>query len=232
MSEIVCLICARGGSKGVPKKNIRSFFGKPLIAHTIELAQSLDKISEVIVSTDDEEIAKVSKQYGATVPFKRPSHLALDTSPEWLVWQHAIEWLNRQERIISALVVLPATAPLRAVEDVEGALKVFEEAKCDGVLCGTDAYRNPSFNMITVDASNRCSLALPNGSRISRRQDGKRFYDVTTVCYVLSPVYVRSKQHLFDGDIRMYKVPVERSIDIDTKFDFDVAELIKKHLQK
>ena len=229
---IVALICARGGSKGLPRKNVRPFVGKPLIAHSIEMALNSNFIADVVVSTDDEEIARVAKNYGASVPFMRPANLSGDSAPEWHVWQHALSWLSDQGRDIEALVVLPPTAPLRSLEDVNGAIEMFLQKKCDGVVCGTDAHRNPFFNMVTIDDNQRCALAMSGAARFTRRQDAPTFYDLTTVCYVMSPDYITHHQHLFDGDIRMFHVPVERSVDIDTIFDFELAEFIHQKTLK
>ena len=232
MSDIISLICARGGSKGLPRKNIRSFGGKPLIAHSIEMALISNLIADVIVSTDDEEIARVAKNYGASVPFMRPAKLSGDSASEWHVWQHALSWLSDHGRDVEALVVLPPTAPLRSLADVNGAIEMFLQNKCDGVLCGTDAHRNPFFNMVTTDDEQRCTLAMSGTERFSRRQDAPIFYDLTTVCYVMSPDYIRLHEHLFDGDIRMFHVPLQRSVDIDTIFDFEIAEFIHQKMVK
>ena len=229
---IVALICARGGSKGLHRKNVRPFVGKPLIAHSIEMALKSNFIADVVVSTDDEEISRVAKNYGASVPFMRPANLSGDSAPEWHVWQHALSWLSDQGRDIEALVVLPPTAPLRSLEDVNGAIEMFLQKKCDGVVCGTDAHRNPFFNMVTIDDNQRCALAMSGAARFTRRQDAPTFYDLTTVCYVMSPDYITHHQHLFDGDIRMFHVPVERSVDIDTIFDFELAEFIHQKTLK
>jgi len=232
MSDIISLICARGGSKGLPRKNVRPFVGKPLIAHSIEMALNSNFIADVVVSTDDEEIARVAKNYGASVPFMRPANLSGDSAPEWHVWQHALSWLSDQGRDIEALVVLPPTAPLRSLEDVNGAIEMFLQKKCDGVVCGTDAHRNPFFNMVTIDDNQRCALAMSGAARFTRRQDAPTFYDLTTVCYVMSPDYITHHQHLFDGDIRMFHVPLQRSVDIDTIFDFELAEFIHQKTLK
>ena len=121
--RVVALICARGGSKGLPGKNIRPLAGKPLIAWAIEQARAVKRIGRVIVSTDSEEIAAVARQAGAEVPFLRPAELAQDKSPEWLVWRHALDYLKVNEGSYpDALIVVPATAPLRAVADLERCL--------------------------------------------------------------------------------------------------------------
>src|SRR3990172_776579 len=117
-NKILCIIPARGGSRGLPDKNIRELLGKPLIAYTIEHAKRSKYIDRIIVSTDNEEIADISKQYGAEVPFTRPKRLALDNSSTIAVLQHVIEWLeSKEEDFFDILVLLHATAPLRKVED-------------------------------------------------------------------------------------------------------------------
>lgn len=226
MSGIVGIICARGGSKGLPGKNTKLFAGKPLIAHAIDMAKRSKYISRVLVSTDSQEIAAISSASGADVPFLRPAELATDTSPEWLVWRHALEWLRANNTAVQAIVVLPATAPLRLLEDVNGAIELFQQSECDGVLCGTTAHRSPYFNMVKLNHAQRCSLVMGSKKHVFRRQDAPMCYDITTVCYVMSPSHVMNQEHLFDGDIRMHFVPIERSVDIDTQFDFDFAEFI------
>ena len=130
--DAVAFIFARGGSKGLPGKNIRMFAGKPLIAWAIEHAHKAEGIGRVIVSTDSEEIAAVASQYGAEVPFMRPSHLAKDDSPEWLSWRHALEFIRNDEGSLpDAMVSVPVTAPLRQPVDVERCLELFSEGDAD-----------------------------------------------------------------------------------------------------
>lgn len=222
----IAVICARAGSKGLPGKNIKSFMGKPLIAHSIDIAKRTDTVRRVIVSTDCSRIADIAVSYGAEVPFLRPPELAQDNSPEWLVWKHVISWLEQENQDFGAIVVLPPTAPLRSVEDVNGAINMFCYGDCDGVVCGVEASRNPLFNMVTIDADNMCSLAMRKAEKITRRQDAPIFYDLTTVCYVMKKDYVKNKNYLFDGNIKLYLVPPERAIDIDTPLDFSIAELM------
>ena len=226
MNDFVALICARGGSKGLPRKNVKSFLGKPLLCHSIDLAKDITRVSRIIVSTDDEEIAELAKQNGAEVPFTRPPELSHDEASEWLVWEHAVDWLYAQTGSAPNLVVLPPTAPLRNVFDVNGAIDLFISSLCDGVVCGTESNRNPEFNMVAVNEINQCRLALDVHGKHVRRQDAPEYFDLTTVCYVMSPQYIKSNKHLLDGDIRLFKVPACRSIDIDNQFDFDIAEFV------
>lgn len=226
MSSIVALICARGGSKGLPGKNIRMFCGRPLIAHAIEFGKNLDYVEQVIVSTDDEEIAQVSRENGANVPFLRPAALATDKAAEWLVWQHAITYLEGLGEKIETLIVLPPTAPLRTQEDVNAAVAMQQNNTCDGVVCATTSHRNPYFNMVTVSREGYCQVEGKKGERVTRRQDAPSYFDLTTVCYVMSAQYIRENKHLFDGKILINEISSENAIDIDTLHDFELAEFL------
>ena len=224
--RIYALVCARGGSKGLPGKNLLPLAGKPLIAHSIDIAAECTSISETYVSTDDADIADVAKDHGATVPFLRPTELAQDNSPEWLVWQHMLDYFSTGPGMPDAIVVLPPTAPLRNLDDVNGAIDTFFAHDCDGVLCATPAHRSPEFNMVKLNDQGSCELAIKPSQPTFRRQDTTQYFDVTTVCYVMKPSFVMTKTKLFDGRIMMHEVPVERAVDIDTKLDFDWAEFL------
>jgi CMP-N-acetylneuraminic acid synthetase len=222
----IAIICARGGSKGLPGKNIRPLAGIPLIGWSIKTAKEVKQISRVIVSTDSEEIAKIAREYGAEVPFMRPRELAQDNSPEWLVWRHALSYLQEEKCDFDALVVLPATAPLRAVEDVNNCIKEYERDNADVVITVSDANRNPYFNMVTIDNEGNSSLVIPPSGRISRRQDAPTVFDMTTVTYVVRPNFVQEHNGMFEGRVRSVFIPVERALDIDTPLDFKIAECI------
>ena len=146
---IIGLIPARGGSKGVPRKNIRQVAGKPLIAYTIECAKKCTLIDHVVVSTDDNEIADISKKLGAEIPFIRPRELALDTTPTLPVMQHAVEVLEDiYEESVELVVLLEPTGPLKTVRYVEGAIKMQKESECDAVVSGNIAKKNPYFEYL------------------------------------------------------------------------------------
>lgn len=229
--RIICFIFARGGSKGLPGKNIRMLAGKPLIAHSISLALACPRIETVIVSTDDEAIAHEAKLAGAEVPFLRPSHLASDTAPEWKAWQHAIEWFEQQRGKFDVFLSLPATSPFRAMEDIESCLDAISaDEDTDAVITVCDAQRSPYFNMVTLDDRGFAGLVIPPSGSISRRQDTPAIYDITTVAYAAKPQFVLRSSKLFDGKIRTVNVPASRALDIDTPFDFELAEAIA-HIQ-
>ena len=141
--KAVAFIFARGGSKGLPGKNIRPLGGKPLIAWAIEQALSVKRIGRVIVSTDSEEIAAVARDFGAEVPFIRPTELARDDSPEWLAWRHALNYLRETTGVLPEVMVsVPTTAPLRLAVDIENCLDEYEKGDADIVITVTDAHRD------------------------------------------------------------------------------------------
>jgi len=222
----VTLICARGGSKGLPGKNIMQLADIPLIGRSIQIAKQVNRIDRVIVSTDSEEIAKVAIEYGAEVPFIRPKELAHDSSSEWLVWQHAMNYLSNNDTYrIDGLVILPTTAPLRKVIDIENCLDEYEKGNVDVVITVTASHRSPYFNMVVNDDNGYSSLVIPY-TKVHRRQDAPVVYDMTTVAYVLKPEYVQRSKWLLEGKVRSVEIPVERAIDIDTAFDFEIAEYL------
>lgn len=225
--KIASLICARGGSKKLPGKNIRLLAGKPLIAHAINTIKETKQIDRIIVSTDSDEIASVAKHYGAEVPFVRPQELSGDDSSEWLVWQHAIDYLKKiDEYEPDLLIVVPPTAPLRIPKDLKNCINEYQNNSYDLVITVTDSHRNPYFNMVKENDDKTISLILSNKNSINRRQDAPVVYDMTTVAYVMSPKYLEKSSGLFDGRVGYVHIPIERAIDIDSILDFKIAEYI------
>jgi N-acylneuraminate cytidylyltransferase len=222
---IVGFVFARGGSKGLPKKNIRPLAGKPLLAHSIEIARRSQFIERIFVSTDSPEIAAIGCAWGAEVPFIRPAELASDTAPEWLAWRHGIrEVEQRFGRRVDILVSLPTTAPLRTVEDVDGAIERMLSTSADIVITVTESVRSPFFNMVLLDESQRARLVLPSAKPFVRRQDAPRTYDITPVAYVVRRDYLFSADSIFAGNVQAVTVPNDRALDIDTELDFQIAE--------
>ena len=230
---IVGFIFARGGSKGVKKKNIRQLAGKSLIAYAIETAKQSKLIDRVIVSTEDEEIAEIAMAFGAEVPFIRPRELAQDNTPEILAWKHAIQVLKEQDedRDLDVFVSIPPTAPLRTVENVDNCIRCFLENEVDAVITVKKASRHPSFNIVFLDIDERPRLALPLDKYITHRQNVDPAYDVTTVAYVARPEFVlNATSSVYEGKLKAVLIPEERAVDIDTELDFQFAEfLMTKH---
>jgi N-acylneuraminate cytidylyltransferase len=225
--NVFAFIFARGGSKGLPGKNIRLLGGKPLIAWSIEHALAVSRISRVIVSTDSEEIAAVARQHGAEVPFIRPAELARDDSPEWLAWRHALTFLQDTEGVLpDAMLSVPTTAPLRQAIDLENCLDEFAKGDSDTIITVSDAHRNPWFNMVKQNSDGSVGLVMVPHTGITRRQDAPAVFDMATVAYVVRPQFVLQQMGTFSGRVRAVMVPVERAIDIDTLFDFELAEFL------
>lgn len=226
--HIVGVIFARGGSKGVPRKNVRPLAGKPLIAHAIEVARAVPLIDRVVVSTDDSEIAGISQEWGAEVPFMRPAELAADNSPEWLAWQHAIRALEQSvsSRRLDVLVSIPTTSPLRAPGDVVACIQTLLESDADVVITVTPAKRSPFFNMVAFDGGYVRLVNAPPAGGIARRQDAPTVFDITTVAYAARRDYVLQASSLLEGKIKAVIVPESRALDIDSEMDLKIAELL------
>ncbi|MFN8750646.1 MAG: cytidylyltransferase domain-containing protein, partial [Betaproteobacteria bacterium] len=168
--KTVAFIFARGGSKGLPGKNVLPLCGKPMIAWSIAHAKAVERIERVIVSTDDEAIATVAREYGAETPFLRPAELARDDSPEWLAWRHALIYLHENGGLPDAMVSVPVTAPLREPTDIERCLDVFETGDADVVVTVSEAHRSPYFNMVRQNEDGTVGLVIAPAAKVVRRQ--------------------------------------------------------------
>ena len=217
-------IFARGGSKGVPGKNIKELCGKPLIAYSIELAQKIESIDKIFVSTEADNIANVAKKYGADI-IPRPQELAQDDSPEWLAWQHAIKWLEDKGESFDIFISLPTTSPLRNKKDITKCLASLDK-KTDMVVGITEATRSPWFNMVRQENDGFLKVLMESNQTYIRRQDAPTIYDMTTIAYVTRPEYIKNATGAFDGKVNGIEIPVERAIDIDTELDFEIAEFL------
>lgn len=225
--RIVCFVFARGGSKGLPGKNIKLLAGKPLIAHAIAVGRACRRVETVIVSTDDPVIADTARHWGAEVPFMRPAELAADAAPEWLAWRHAIDWFERERGPFDIFLSLPPTSPLRALADVDACIDALAaDPGADAVITVRQSERSPYFNMVSLDSRGYAALVIPPAGGIARRQDAPRVYEVTTVAYAVRPAYVRRADRLFAGVVGTVEVPAERALDIDTPYDFELAQAI------
>ncbi len=222
------LIPARGGSKGVPKKNLRELNGIPLVAHAIQAAHTSKLIDRTIVSSDDPEIIKVSTEYGAEAPFIRPSKLAEDDSPEWLTWRHALEFWETYEPncYIKALACVSPTSPMRSPYDIDICIQTLLETDADIVITVTPSSRNPYFNMIEISKEGYAKLVNTTNNVIHRRQEAPQVFDITTVAYAIRPDFVKLANSMFDGKIRTVEIPANRSLDIDTELDMKFAEFL------
>jgi CMP-N-acetylneuraminic acid synthetase len=221
-------VFARGGSKGLPGKNLKSLGGLPLVAHSIRVGLEIPGVADVLCSTDSSKIKAVAEQHGASAPFLRPAELAEDDSPEWLSWKHLAQHLIEAGASPEDLLVsLPATAPLRTVADVELAIAKHRTAGADVVVSYTPAARSPWFNMVSEGADGFLHTVIESGAdAVNRRQDAPQVFDLGTVVYVTTLGFVLGADSLFEGTVAGVEIPAERAIDIDTQLDFDIAEYL------
>ncbi len=226
--SVVACIFARGGSKGIPRKNIRMLAGKPLLAYAIQAAQASELINRVVVSTDDEEIAAVAREWGAEVPFLRPAELARDDSPEWSAWQHAVRWLQQEGSppSLEVFVCVPTTAPLRKPEDIDACVRVLLQGNVELVYTVTPSHRNPYFNMVVLDPEGYAQLVIPAEKATHRRQDAPPVFDSATEAYAAWPDFVLGSDSMFEGRVKAVVVPKDRAVDLDTESDFSYAEFL------
>ncbi len=224
--SVIAAVFARAGSKGVPDKNRRLFDGRPLVVHAIEQAAACSQVERVILSTDSPEIAQLALEAGAEVPWLRPASLSGDTAREWDAWQHLLAWLEERGELPDRLLVVPCTAPLRSVDDLQRCVDTSLRLNADVVLTVTPSHRNPWFNMVTLDSQRFARLVMEPTERIHRRQDAPPTFDVGTVGFVVRPTYVKTASSLYDGTVIAVEVPAERSLDIDTETDLAFAEFL------
>lgn len=216
-------IFARGGSKGLPGKNIKLLAGKPLLQYSIDTALNSPSIDKVFVSTDDADIAKVAVNLGAIL-IERPPELATDTSPEWISWRHAVEWAEQHYGKFDGFVSLPATSPLRDIVDVEAAIYQLIKVNADICISVTPASRSPYFNMIKKINNGLVELVNKPTLDVTRRQDAPEVFDITTVVYATTPEFILNNYGLFSGNVTSIEVPKARAVDIDDIYDFKLAE--------
>ena len=225
--HLTAFVFARGGSKGLPRKNIKVLAGKPLIAWAIETALKVSEVNRVVVSTEDPDIADIAREFGAEVPFIRPKNLASDNASEWDAWRHALLTLRDIEgEFPDPFISVPSTAPLRLPDDIRACISTYNQGGADVVLAVTEAHRNPWFNMVITENDGTVRLVNEFSGFINRRQDAPSVRDVTTVAYVANPHFILENNRIFDGIVKSISVPVERAIDIDTPHDFAIAEFL------
>jgi CMP-N,N'-diacetyllegionaminic acid synthase len=227
-NKVLCTICARGGSKGVKNKNIRSLLGKPLIAYTIEQAQQSKLFEHIVISTDSDEIAKISQEYGAEVFFKRSDEMASDTAGKLDVIKDAfVRSEAHYNTEFDYLVDIDATAPLREVKDIIHAYKLCHDENYDNVITAMPARRSPYFNQVEV-INDKVNLSKKLDKAIVRRQDSPNCYDMNASIYVWNRETILNEKILFLDKTGLYVMPEERSIDIDSELDFKFVEFLMK----
>ena len=222
------IIPARGGSKSIPGKNIKPLLGKPLIAYTIETALQCSLLDRVIVSTDDEEIANVARQYGAEVPFMRPEELALDTTPTLPVLQHAVSYIEETEGVVVDIVVLlDLTSPFRDVDDINACIQKLRKEYADSVITVCEAEHNPYFVMLRIE-NDRYVPLIKTEKPITRRQDAPKVYWINAAVYAIKRNVLMERNKIFTENTKVVIMPREKSVHIDHPLDFEIAEFLLK----
>ncbi len=223
---IIALISARGGSKGIPRKNVLPIAGKPLIAWTIAAALGSRKLSRLLVSTDDVEIAEVAREHGAEVPFLRPAELARDDSPVIDAVEHALRWFERTEgNLPEYMLLLQPTSPLRTTADIDGAIGLAYERRAEAVLSVCEASPHPYLaRSIARDGSLGDFTDQP--AKPARRQDYPPAYVLNGAIYVNRVESLLVSRNFQPPGALAYVMPVERSCDIDAPIDLQIAELL------
>jgi N-acylneuraminate cytidylyltransferase len=226
--HILAIIPARGGSKGLPGKNLRPLGGMPLIVHAIELAKRSPQITHTLVSTDSEEIAAVARRTGAFVPFLRPPELALDETPTLPVLQHAVAWHEQHTgKSVDTVLLLQPTSPLRLPEDVSAAAAMLETDKSAvGIIAVSEMPFHPRYVCVEDGGGGLLRRAFHDASVVTRRQDHPVIYRINGMLYLWRRDYLMSASAIDLGATphRMLIVPKERAIDIDEEYDLHLAE--------
>lgn len=225
--RVLGLVPARGGSKGVPRKNTRDLRGKPLLQYTAEVALAAGRLSRVVLTTDDEEIARIGRRCGLEVPWLRPAHLATDESPMLPVVQHALRQIEAEGDHFDAVCVLQPTNPLRRPEDIDGAIAILEETKADSVISFVEVGEQHPARMKCVDADGRVT-----DPPFVEKVEGQRRQELPALYLREGSVYLTRRATIMEAgsfrgtDCRAWLIPIERACNIDTEFDFLLAEFL------
>jgi len=224
----ICFIGARGGSKGVPKKNIRKLGNKPLIAYSIESALDSNLFDKVIVSTDDKKIAKIAKEYGAEIPFMRPKKISSDNASMDEVILHGIKKLNSQGINFKYLINRDCTVPFISVSDMKGSINLIESKNCD-MVCGVyKQHHNPYFNMMEINSKGYLEFSKKKKKRITSRQSAPDVYQVNGLFTINVEKFLKYKK-VYLPKVLPYEISPERGFMIDTEFEFQIADHMAKN---
>jgi CMP-N,N'-diacetyllegionaminic acid synthase len=223
--KVLGLITARGGSKGVPRKNIRLLNGKPLLAYTAETALRAQTLTRIILSTEDEEIAEVGRNCGIDVPFMRPKELAQDSTPSFSVVQHALLTLEESGELFDAVCLLQPTNPLRRAEDIDNCVRLLTESNADSVVSVLPVPHeyNPRW-VFWKSENNLMSLATGESEPTTRRQDLPPAFHRDGSVYVTRRAAILEKKSLYGENVKGYEIEAEFSANIDTEADWQKVE--------
>ncbi|MEI7026253.1 acylneuraminate cytidylyltransferase family protein [Paenibacillus sp. y28] len=223
----LCTLCARAGSKGVTNKNIRSLCGMPLLAHSILQAQGSGLFDHIAVSSDSEDILDIAAAYGVKQLVMRPAELSGDEAPKIPAIRHcAAEIESRLGCSFDTVADLDVTAPLRTIEDIAGAVLLLENSVARNVVSGHPSRRSPYFNMVEQNGDGSVRLVKPVDPPLIRRQDTPLTYDLNASVYVWERDWLFTCERLFHTSTRIYIMPAQRSMDIDSELDFQMVDFL------
>lgn len=225
MSGVVAVIPARGGSKAIPRKNVVTVGGRPLIAYTIEAARQARSIARIIVSTDDAEIAEVARQWGAEVPFTRPAALARDDTPGVEPLVHAAEWLRDHGGVPAWIMLLQATSPLRDADDIDAAVALAYARDADAVVAVTPVRHHPHWSK-KLTADGRLAEAFPSERAYAARQELPDVFGIAGALYLVKTDVLLARKTFYTDRTYGYVLPEDRALDIDTPWDLRVFEAL------
>ena len=226
MSKVLFIIPARGGSKGIPHKNIKELCGKPLITYSIDVARQIVSDENICVSTDDDEIIRMVESYGLSVGFKRPDYLSTDQAGTNGVLLHALDFYEKQGHFFDVLILLQPTSPFRKVIHLKEALALYDSS-IDMIVSVKEAATNPYYNSFEEDKEGLLTVSKGEG-KIERRQDAPKVWEFNGSIYVINPTSLKEKGLSGFTRIKKYEMDDIHSVDLDTMFDWKIAELMLK----
>lgn len=225
--SLVCTICARGGSKGVVGKNARDLLGRPVLAWSIAQARETGLFDAIAFSSDSDALLDAAMKAGADIAVKRPDEMATDTAPKLPAIRHCLEQAIAQMGTTPEIFVdLDVTSPLRLASDITGAVALLRESGARNVITGAPARRSPYFNLVEQRTDGSVGLSKSANPPITRRQDAPRCFDMNASIYVWRVAPFLEHPAVFYPDTRLFEMPEERSIDIDSDLDFALVELL------
>ena len=225
--SLLCTICARGGSKGVVGKNARDLLGRPVLAWSIAQARETGLFDAIAFSSDSDALLDAAVKAGADIAVKRPGEMATDTAPKLPAIRHCLEQAIAQTgKTPEIFVDLDVTSPLRLASDISGAVALLRESGARNVITGAPARRSPYFNLVEQRTDGSVGLSKPANPPVTRRQDAPRCFDMNASIYVWRVAPFLEQPAVFYPDTRLFEMPEERSIDIDSDLDFTLVELL------
>lgn len=225
--KLLCTICARGGSRGVPNKNIRPIAGKPLLAHTVGQAVDVGLFEVVAFSSDSDAYLEAARAAGARILVRRPAELASDTAGKLPAIRHCVRAAEAElGHEVDIIVDLDCTSPLRLPGDIRACVELLQQQDAGNVITAAPARRSPYFNLVERQPDGRIDVSKRLPVPVLRRQDAPACYDMNASIYVWRRAALMDRDGIFHPDTALYVMPEERSVDIDSDLDWDVVSML------